>query len=183
MPVAPPRSSPPLESLREVVEALEAGGVPSALGGSGLLAALDLESHVRDWDLTTDAPLDQVRAALARFGPEHVGPNGIHTDDKLVLARMDTECIVGFSLRSGSHVVRLPTRVGGRWNGVPLGSPEVWTVAYALMGRPEKSLRLLHHLASAGADPGALDVMLGQPLPAELALTLSRLPRRGHEIG
>jgi hypothetical protein len=176
--VSLPRHSPPLEPLQDVVVALGAAGVPCALGGSGLLAALGLKTQVHDWDVTTDAPLDTVRAVLARFEPEHVGPNGIHADDKLVLPAQSTECIVRFSLRSEVGIVRLPTRVCGWWNGVPLGSPETWLVAYALMNRPEKSRRLLAYLQSSGTDSEALEAMLAQPLPAELALTLSGLPRR-----
>lgn len=39
-------------------------GVRCALGGSGLLLSLGLVDRVGDWDLTTDAPLERVEAAL-----------------------------------------------------------------------------------------------------------------------
>lgn len=171
---------PPLAPLHEVVAALEAGGVACALGGSGLLAALGLETSVRDWDLTTDAPLAAVSAALAPWSPEWMGPNGVHADQKLMLPALHTECIVGFAFRmeAGAGVVRIPTVVASRWEDVPTGSPEAWTVAYALLGRAEKSRRLMDHLARHGADPGVIARLRAEPLPPRLDEALAALPRR-----
>ena len=171
-------SSPPIDPLREIVECLAANGIECALGGSGLLAALGLESRVGDWDLTTDAPLEAVRTALECFGPSHVGPNGIHADNKLVLAGHETECIVRFSLRSGTGAVRIPTVVTGQWLGVPVGSPEAWMAAYALMGRREKADRLFGHLLVQGARRDVVDRLRAEALPTEVSGMLEALPVR-----
>jgi hypothetical protein len=172
-----PARTPPLEPLLDAVGRLEARGLACALGGSGLLAALGLADHVRDWDVTTDAPIEAVRAALDGLEPAWKGSDEIHADQKLMLGGGVVEVIVGFAFHAGGGVVRIPTMVSGRLGGVPLGSPEAWAVAYALLGREEKSRRLLGWLAGRGADERAVARMLDEPLPGSLAERLRALPR------
>ena len=176
-------SSPPLAALREIVATLESAGIECALGGSGLLASLGLETVIRDWDLTTDAPLEEVRLALARYAPGHMGPNGVHADDKLMIPGHSTECIVRFAFHSGGVIVRIPTLKQARWAGVTVGSAEAWAVAYALMGREEKSRRLFDHLARSGADGAAVLRLCGEPLPDGLRDSLSALPTASSSTG
>jgi len=171
-------ASPPFEPLAEVVGRLEDQGLVCALGGSGLLAALGLVDEVGDWDLTTDAGGDEVAAALAGRAFERFGASGVHADSKLVLDGGVIEVISRFAMRSGADIVRLPTIVAGRWRGVPLGSPEVWAVAYHLLGREARTRTVLAHLDRAGADPAALARLLGEPLPPSLRTRLEALPRR-----
>lgn len=165
----------PLAAALEFSAALEAQGISCALGGSGLLAALGLETIVRDWDLTTDAALEAVTAATSGRRGELCGPSGLHADSKLVFAEPCIELIVGFALQSGGRVCRLPTIVTGRWRGLPLGSPETWAIAYALMGRQEKAERLFAHLERRRADATAVAKLLAEPLPPELADRLRAL--------
>jgi hypothetical protein len=171
--------SPPVDSLLRIVGALEEGGVVSALGGSGLLAAFGLTDEVNDWDLTTDAPLDRVRAALRAYDTEWCGSSGIHADQKLMIAAERTECIIGFAFRSEAGVIRIPTVVTRSWNGAPVGSPEAWAVAYTLLGRESKAALLFERLERTGADPRVRERLLGEPLPDPLATRLRALPHRG----
>lgn len=170
------KSSPPLELLRGYVERLEGGGLTVALAGSGLLAALGLADTVHDWDLTTDDPYERVVAALA--GEDHVlhGSGELHADRKLVLAGGAVELILGFAFHSEAGIVRIPTIVSARVEGIPLGSPEGWAVAYHLLGRTGKSAALFDHLARRGADRASVTRLLGEPLPASLAARLAALP-------
>jgi len=170
-------SFPNLDSLRNVTGTLERAGITSALGGSGLLASLGFAGKVRDWDLTTDEPLDRVRAALSGFEHQHVGNNGDHADDKLVLFGGEVEVIVRFALRSNAGIVRLATIVTERWNGVSVGSPEVWAVAYRMMGRTEKASLLFGLLERRGANPQVIAWLLAQPLPDEIRERLTLLER------
>ena len=171
-------SWPPLAPLRAVVGRLESAGLVCALGGSGLLASLGLADSARDWDLTTDQPLARVREALRELDHDLVGPNRAHADTKLQLAGGQIELIVGFAIRSGDAVIRLPTIVTGRWIGVPTGSPEVWAAAYQIMGRPEKAALLFGLLEKRGVDGAAVARLLAEPLPQELREQLGRLPKR-----
>ncbi|MBI5710523.1 MAG: hypothetical protein HZC42_09505 [Candidatus Eisenbacteria bacterium] len=171
-------AAPPLEPVLELAARLERAGIVFALGGSGLLAACGLAHRVGDWDLTTDAPLERARAALEGLAFEPFGSSGVHADHKFVLPEFATELIVGFAMHGRDGVVRLPTIVTASWHGLPLGSPEVWAAAYALLGRTAKSEALLGWLRARGADPVARARLLGQPLPQDLARALSALPRR-----
>jgi len=73
--------------------------------------------------------------------------------------------------------VRVPTLVDGDWRGIPLGTLEAWAAAYTLLGRSEKAERVFARLVERGANGAALDAVLSEPLPADLAARLSRLPR------
>ena len=170
--------SPPIERLLDVVRALEDSGLDCALGASGLLISLGLWSEAHDWDLTTDAPIERVRAALGSFRTEWHGSSGIHADQKLVIDGGEVECIVGFAIRSETGVARIPTVITRRWRGAPVGSPEAWAVAYTLLGREHKAGLLFDWLAAGGADDGILERLLSEPLPPALASRLRALPRR-----
>lgn len=169
------KSAPPLEPLLVLVERMERSGIVVALGGSGLLAALGLADTVGDWDLTTDARLDRVTAALDGEPFTHKGSDELHADQKLMLAGGSIEVIVGFAFHTPHGVAHIPTRESGRWNGVPLGSLEGWAVAYHLLGRQEKSEALWRVLAHRGADREAVALLLKEPLPPDLAARLREL--------
>jgi hypothetical protein len=130
------------------VEALRERHIVTALGGSGLLAALELVDQVRDWDLTTDAHPQAVRAALAAADLNHdqvtSGEGRYATRARFVVDGGDHEIdlLVGFAVRSNGSTVPLPTRVTGHWKGLPLGDPAVWALAYRLIGRDERASQL-----------------------------------------
>ena len=170
------KSSPPLPLLREWVARLEGGGIAVAIGGSGLLAALGLADAVRDWDLTTDAPYE--RAMDLVRGEAHVahGSDHLHADRKLALEGGAVELIVGFAFHGPRGVIRVPTRVSARMDGIPIGSPEAWAVAYHLLGREAKSAALLDHLERHGASRSAIACLLLEPIPDSLAERLAGLP-------
>lgn len=170
------KSSPPLPLLRDFVERLERAGLTVALGGSGLLAALGLGDTVRDWDLTCDDPLDRVVAALDGEPFVHKGSDELHADQKLALADGTVEVILGFAFQVAGAVVRIPTVVSARVEGIPLASPEGWAIAYGLLGREAKSDALFDHLARHGADPSVVARLLAEPLPPALAARLAALP-------
>lgn len=170
------KSSPPLPLLRDYVARLERGGLTVALSGSGLLAALGLTDTVRDWDLTCDDPLDRVIAALGGEPFVHHGSDALHADQKLALADGAVEVIVGFAFHVEGAVVRIPTIVSARVEGIPLASPEAWAIAYALLGRQPKSDALFDHLARHGSDPAVVARLLAEPLPRSLAARLAALP-------
>jgi hypothetical protein len=181
-------SAPRFALLRWGVECLERAGLPVALGGSGLLAALGLTDRVRDWDLTTDAPAEAVTAALSgetsalpgtlpgALPGTLSGHDVLHADHKLAFADGELEIILGFAFFTPAGVVRIPTRVHERRDGLPLASPEGWAVAYHLLGREEKSRLLFQYLASRGAEPRVRAELLAQPLAPGIAARLAALP-------
>lgn len=170
--------SPPLPPLHDVIGRLERAGITAALGGSGLLAALGLATEVRDWDLTTDASQGEVAAALAGLDQELAGSSGVHADHKVMLPGVSVEVICRFAFHVKGGVVRIPTRVTRRWQDVPVGSPEAWAVAYALLDRPAKADLLWSWLAGRTADLEVVERLLAQPLPESVAARLAALTSR-----
>jgi hypothetical protein len=183
--VSEPVAHPPLEPLHAALARLAAAGIPHALGGSGLLASLGLVDRVNDWDVTCDTDLDTLAALFADQPHERFGNSGCHADHKLNLEGGGIELIAGFAFFVEGGIVRIPTRVTGHWNGLPVGSPEGWAVAYAIMGeldaaprRTERAERILTRLAVQGADAETIAFLLAQPLPERLAARLASLPTR-----
>jgi hypothetical protein len=179
---------PPLAPLHTLLAPLAAARISHALGGSGLLAALGLVDHVNDWDVTVETDVD----GLAALYPAHTFTrwnSGGHSDHKLTFAAERTELIVRFAFFVPGGIVRIPTRVTGRWNDVPLGSPVAWAAAYAIMAeqesdarRADRAERLFAWLEARGAD-AALEPLLTQPLPPGIADRLRRLERRRRSDG
>lgn len=176
-------TTPPLEPLLELVARLEAEGIRCALGGSGLLAALGLTGTVHDWDLTTDATLEQLVPLAGEWPFETVGSSGVHADAKLMFPAHSIELIARFAFHGPRGVIRIPTMVTGRWRGVPLGSPEAWLAAYHLLERPAKRDLLLGHLLARGHDGAVVESLLAEPLPTDLAGMLATLRPPGRARG
>lgn len=168
-----------LSSAQRVAALLEAEGIHYASGGSGLLYSLGLVSHVRDWDLTTDAPLEAVTAALQGI-PYSLVPSGDYPfasgyrlsvqDDALPL-----DIIGGFAIHCERGICRLPSYSSFIWEGIRMGSPEVWAVAYALMNRTEKAQQLFSYLQEKGARRDIVERMLEEPLPQPIRSQLQEL--------
>jgi len=186
MDTSPIADTPPLAPLRAVLERLDGAGIACAIGGSALLVSLGLARAARDWDVTTDAAIETLDERFAGVPHERFGASGIHADHKLVFEGGAVELIARFAFVTDAGVCRIPTAVAARWNGLPMGSPEAWAVAYALLardpregaGRAGKAAALFAHVARTGADPDVVTRLLEQPLPAELADRLRALPRR-----
>ena len=164
---APP-STPPLPALLDILSALTRADIRASLGASALLHALGLCETVRDWDLTTDAPADRVRAALDRFDFETIGPNSIFETEAMFRVRhagasIDVMC--RFAIRHESGIFVVPTEPAGEWHGVPLASAAAWAAAYAIMGREERAALLFRHLAARGVACDEFERLLLLSLP------------------
>jgi len=183
--VRAPVATPPLAPLLAALARLESARIPHALGASGLCAALGLVDRVNDWDVTCEADLATLEALFADQPTASFGNSGCHADHKLNLEGGGIELIARFAFFVPGGIVRIPTIVTAAWRGVPVGSPEGWAVAYALMGELEDSERrraraelVFGHLASHGADGATVDALLAQPLTPSIAARLAALPRR-----
>jgi hypothetical protein len=170
------KSHPPLAPLRDAIERIEREGLEVALGGSGLLGALGLGDMARDWDLTTDEPPQRIAALFPAGSFDLVGSSGVHADHKLGLGGGVVEVICRFAFNVEGGVAHIPTIVRERREGIPLGSPEAWAIAYALLERAAKSEALFGWLETHGADRDAVERLLAEPLPHALASRLRALP-------
>lgn len=167
-------------TLQSVTSLLEHAGIDYVVGGSGMLLGLGLTDNVRDWDLMTDAPEAEVRAALADVELiEESGSSELYGSGcklRVEGTKPEVEIIVGFAIRADRKDCRMPALTAGVRDGLRIASPEVWLAAYALMGRTEKANLLEHYLDQNGANRLSIARILEEPLPAELAERLSRLP-------
>lgn len=140
-------STPPVEAVQSLFRLFERHGIPAALGGSGLLAALGMTEQVHDWDVTTDAAPQAIESVLVELELPYARAlrqspfataacftvdAGDHTID--VLSR--------FALDTPAGVVPVVTRTSGSWRGMPLGGAREWALAYRLMGRPDRAAAL-----------------------------------------
>lgn len=172
--------------LDRVLKRLEHAGIEAALGGSALLVSLGLARAARDWDVTTDAAIETLDALFDGVPHQRFGPRDVHADHKLVFADGAVELIARFAFRHDRGVCRIPTVVAARWRGLPMGSPEAWAVAYALLSRDRderaermaKADALFELVAREGVDAAVRERLLAEPLPVELAERLRGLPVR-----
>src|SRR5690625_3297029 len=146
-----PVTCPPVDTVRQLQGSLAQAGIPSVVGGSGLLAALELVNQVADWDLVTDAEPHQVEQVLRALGfPwRRVEPTGVFRSGALfTVAAVDHEIdvLVQFAVASSTGVVRIPARAGPTWRGLTVAHPEDWETAYRLMHRPQRAELLRRYL-------------------------------------
>jgi hypothetical protein len=141
--------------VRRLQGALDAAGIGSVVGGSGLLASLGLVDTVNDWDLVTDADAaavaDVLRSLGLPAGSEDGDSGGFATR---ALHRLEhggerVDLLVGFAIRTPDGIVRIPAAAGGTWRGLTMARPEDWRVAYRAMGRHTKA-GLLDRVLGAG---------------------------------
>lgn len=170
---------PDTTNLLAVTERLQHEGIPYALGGSGLLHSLGLTAAVRDWDIMTDAPKEQVMKALENLTVQEArsGDYPFGSKYKLVVQSENpqVEILGSFSIHSDKGLCQLPAVPVSLWQGIHVGSPEVWYVAYALMNRKDKSDLLLHYLKEKEANKEILQRLVNEPLPDELIEVISSL--------
>lgn len=175
-----------LHHIRRTMRQLEDAGIRCALGGSALLYSLSLAAQVRDWDLTTDAPLEAAVRALEQAGlaweAEPSGDYPFASSYRLSLrageadGALPVDLIGGFSIHSDTGLCRLPSSPAFEWEGLPMAAPETWAAAYALMGRQAKAELLFAYLRRHGAHAERMRSLLAEPLPASIRAELERIP-------
>nr|WP_236870958.1 hypothetical protein [Brevibacillus laterosporus] len=161
-----------LKQVAELGEQLQKKNISFALGGSALLYSLGLAKEFRDIDLTTDVPREQLSEALA---PYHVkvenSGDGIYNTHYRLAVELDGKEIdfMGiFSVKTKTGVCHLPCLPAYEWRGIPVCAPEVWAVAYQLIGRMEKAERIYGYLQEHGVDQKVCERLLKEPLPADI---------------
>lgn len=166
--------TPDLSPALVVASALAKGQIPFALGGSGLLYSLGLVEQVRDWDFTTDAPLPDVAQALRdlQWHPSVHGDPPFASAYRLsvVTAGPPVDLMGRFAIETDAGICQIPTVPAFAWNGLPMGSPEVWAVAYRLMRRHQKADLLSAYVRNHGGKAVVVEQLLQQPLPADVRL-------------
>ena len=129
-------------ALTEISDRLKKCNITFALGGSGLLSFFGCQTEIHDWDLTTDAPMEVVEAALTGLKYSRIAPSGIYATKYLIKIKLlgaSIDLMGGFALKTDDGIYEVPTIVTDFWDGVPVGSPDVWIRVYDLLGRHVKA--------------------------------------------
>ncbi|WP_094700925.1 hypothetical protein [Brevibacillus laterosporus] len=161
-----------LEQVARLAEQLHRKNISFALGGSTLLYSLGLEKEFRDIDLTTDASVEQLREALTEY-PVKVENSGdgiynTHYRLSVELNGKDIDFMGSFSVRTKTGICYLPCLPAYEWRGIPVCAPEVWAVAYQLIGRIQKAERIYGYLEEHGTNQEVCKRLLEEPLPDEV---------------
>lgn len=138
---------PPTGTVRLLQESLFTAGIPSVIGGSGLLVSRGLLEKANDWDLVTDAEPADVRQVLDQLGLTYISAetSGIFRTEALFRVSAEDheiDVLVKFALDSADGVVAIPARAGRMWRGLRMARPEEWQLAYHLLGRDQRAALL-----------------------------------------
>ena len=134
--------TPSIDDLITVSKIFKNVGLEFALGGSGLMHALGLTVTVHDWDLTTDEPWNKVEPLLRNFDFRYLEADEFYATKyrcKFKVGNSNIDLMGGFAIKTDAGIHHVATEITGQWQGVPMGSPEAWALAYKLMGRSEKA--------------------------------------------
>lgn len=170
-----------MNNLILVTEQFDKFNINYSLGGSGLLLSLGLTDTVNDWDIMTDAPKENVLSALQQFQIEETrgGEYPFGTEYKLAIHEKDpqVEILGNFSVFSGDKLCKMPTIPVSTWQGVHVGAPEVWYVAYALMTRTSKAKLVLNYLKeqTVTVNKEVIGMLMKEPLPEVIVQELDFL--------
>jgi hypothetical protein len=149
-----PRIEDRFTAVRSVSAALRTAGIRHALGGGALRWSLGLTDAIRDWDLTTDAPEDGVRAALAPFSARREASRVPYRSAYLYRIDLEGEridVIGGFAIATAAGVLPIPTRVAAWVHGLPWADARDWARAYQATGQNETADALASYAARGEA--------------------------------
>lgn len=137
-----------LDTIIPIIRKLEENNIMYSLGGSGLLYYLNLVESINDWDITVDCSKEELLKALNGHDCLELesGDYPFASQYRLSVETQHIDFIGGFALHAEKGILQLPLERLGEWNGIHMASPEVWYVAYYLMGRQSKADLLLHYL-------------------------------------
>lgn len=132
---------PDFVDLQELSKQLSGAGIVHALGGSGLISYLGLPIAVNDWDITTDASIQDVESALQGMHFVKVEQEGAYKSAyllKIKLNQSEADVIGRFAILDNEEIITIQTIVTDYWESVPIGSLKEWLKAYRAMGNLER---------------------------------------------
>jgi hypothetical protein len=130
------------ETLKIVVQSLKQSQIPFVIGGSGLLFLLGLRKNIGDWDIMTDAPLEDLQKCLSSYDPEELGPKSPFISRYLlrfVVNGIKFDIIGGFAIETANSILKIPAIQGGTIEGLPLADAKLWVQVYDALGEKKKS--------------------------------------------
>ncbi|GGH60369.1 hypothetical protein [Paenibacillus silvae] len=138
------------QEIMPLIKRLKENDIPFTLGGSGMLYSLNLAESVNDWDLMVDCPKSTFIEAIDAYEwvEKESGDLPFASEYRIGIDSLDVDVIGGFAFHVEGKILKLPlSHVPDRtWQGMNISSPELWYVAYHIMGRLEKAELILTYL-------------------------------------
>lgn len=136
------------EAIIPILKRLEENNIAYAVGGSGLLYFLGLTDSIHDWDITVECPKDTLIKAIRGYDwvDQRSGDSPFASEYRLSINALHIDFIGKFACYSNDKIINLPVSSFVKMHGIHLSNPEIWYVAYDLMGRKEKANLLLKYL-------------------------------------
>ncbi len=133
-----------------IIKRLKDNKISYALGGSGLLYYLGICDSVNDWDITVDCSKDKLISAISGYdwAEKKSGDYPFASQYRISIDSLIIDFIGYFAFQYKEEVINIPIYPCEKWGSINVSSPEVWYVAYYLMGRKEKADLILNYLKS-----------------------------------
>lgn len=155
-----------IKDLQFVVEKLNQHHIQYSLGGSGLLFSLGLVDHVNDWDIVVECSKEKLIDALddLQWTEAASGDYPFASKYRIQIPSMHIDVIGSFALQTSKDQLKLPIENGAKWQGIDVSSPEIWYVAYRMMGREQKAEFLLNYLKANGSNKPLILALSGHDI-------------------
>lgn len=137
-----------IKDLHEIAEKLNQSQIQYSLGGSGLLFYLGLIDKVNDWDIVVECPKEKLIEVLgdSPWTELKSGDSPYASEFRIHIPSLHIDFIGSFALQNTKGTVKFPIENAAIWHGVHVSYPEIWCVAYQMMGREHKADLLLNYL-------------------------------------
>jgi hypothetical protein len=136
-----------IKDLQAISEKLTHNQIPYSLGGSGLLFYLGLVDKVNDWDIVVECPMIKLTEVLDDLPWTELksGEYPYASKFRIQIPTLHIDFIGSLALQNTKGIVKFPIENAAIWQGVQVSHPEIWCVAYRMMGR--KQIRSLIKLS------------------------------------
>ncbi|CAI6036166.1 hypothetical protein PAECIP112173_00827 [Paenibacillus sp. JJ-100] len=138
------------EAIIPFVKRLEENNIAYSLGRSAMLYFFNLVGSINDWDLMVDCPKSKFIEAIAGYDwiDKESGDKPFASEYRMEIESLHVDVIGGFAFEVDGKRLELPIShiPNVQWHGMNVSSPEIWYVAYQMMGRKEKADLILLYL-------------------------------------
>lgn len=137
-----------IKDLHGIAEKLNQSQIQYSLGGSGLLFYLGLIDKVNDWDIVVECPKEKLIEVLDDLPWSELksGDYPYASEFRIHIPSLHIDFIGSLALQNTKGTVKFPIENAAIWHGVQVSYPEIWCVAYQMMGREHKADLLLNYL-------------------------------------
>ncbi len=135
-------TSEKLKALDIFCETMQKHNIHFSIGGSGLLYFLGLAPDCADWDILTEADLEEIKAAFYDKELYITGANRPFASSylvKLTILGIEFDIIGNFAIYTNNGIQSFPSNPKSNLCKYPISDPKQWIEVYRLLNRPYKN--------------------------------------------